>query len=101
MEARYRYYMNNGDRQKAEEFRLIDPADSSSYYSAQLYKDNIVCVALESTYHFYETVIADLVTMYNEAGFPLDFFHTGGDEVPGGAWKGSPNAGSFSKKIRI
>jgi hexosaminidase len=90
MEARYLYYTDKGDREKAEEFRLIDPADSSSYLSAQLYKDNIVCVALESTYHFYETVIADLVAMYNEAGYPLSFFHTGGDEVPGGAWKGSP-----------
>jgi hexosaminidase len=90
MEARYRYYMDKGDRKKAEEFRLIDPADTSSYLSAQLYKDNIVCVAFEPVYHFYETVIRDLVAMYKEAGYPLTFFNTGGDEVPEGAWKGSP-----------
>jgi len=90
MEARYRSYMSMGDETAANEFRLIDPDDHSVYSSAQDYKDNIVCVALESTYHFYETVIKDLKEMYNEAGVEFDFLHTGGDEVPRGAWVKSP-----------
>ena len=90
MEARYRYYMDKGDKKSAEEFRLIDPYDRSSYNSAQLYNDNIVCVGSESTYHFYETVIKELTGIYEEAGSPLKLFHTGGDEVPAGAWSESP-----------
>lgn len=90
MEARYDYYMAKGEKEKAKEFRLIDPNDKSVYLSAQMYKDNIVCVALPSVYHFYETVVKDLVAMYQEAGLKLTTFNTGGDEVPNGAWARSP-----------
>ena len=90
MEARYRKFMQQGNEKAANEFRLIDPDDQSQYYSAQLYKDNIVCVALESIYHFYETVVKDIIAMYQEAGMTLTRFHTGGDEVPQGAWAKSP-----------
>lgn len=90
MEARYQHFMKAGDTEKAEEFRLIDPEDQSKYLSAQAYTDNVVCVARESVYKFYETVIDDIIEMYAEANVPLEFFHTGGDEVPEGAWAGSP-----------
>jgi len=90
MEARYDHYMAKKDSAKANEFRLIDPNDQSVYLSAQLYKDNIVCVALPSVYHFYETVVKDMMAMYQEAGLKLTIFNTGGDEVPKGAWAKSP-----------
>ena len=90
MEARYQRYMAEGNEENANEFRLIDPEDQSVYSSAQAYNDNIVCVARESVYRFYETVIDAIIGMYNEAGIPLELFHTGGDEVPEGAWAGSP-----------
>jgi len=60
------------------------------YNSAQGYNDNVVCVARESVYKFMETVIDDIVEMHTEAGVPLEFFHTGGDEVPNGVWTKSP-----------
>ncbi len=90
MEARYHYYMEQGNAEAAEEFRLVDPDDTSVYISAQRYKDNIVCVGQESAYHFYETVILDIRRMYEEAGLSMSIFNTGGDEVPVGAWEGSP-----------
>ena len=90
MEARYRNYMGKGDKKAAEEFRLIDPLDTSVYTSAQLYHDNIANVALESTYHFYETVVQDIKDMYTEAGVEFTILHTGGDEVASGAWTQSP-----------
>ncbi len=90
MEARYDRFISKGDTAKANEFRLIDPNDQSVYLSAQLYKDNIVCVALPSVYHFYETVVKDMMAMYQEAGLKLTIFNTGGDEVPKGAWAKSP-----------
>jgi hexosaminidase len=97
MEKRYRYYMEKGDQKAAEEFRLNDPEDRSVYLSAQCYKDNIVNIASESCYHFYETVVADIVDMYTEAGLKLSFFHTGGDEVANGAWTKSPQIDELFK----
>lgn len=90
MEARYQRFMKEGNEEKANEFRLIDPEENSEYNSAQGYNDNVVCVARESVYRFYETVIDDIIAIYKEADVPLAFFHTGGDEVPQGAWTGSP-----------
>ncbi|MBN1952210.1 MAG: carbohydate-binding domain-containing protein [Bacteroidales bacterium] len=90
MEVRYKKYMEAGDPNRADEFRLIDPDDRSVYSSAQFYNDNIVCVARPSVYHFYEKVIDEVIAMYEEAGVPLDMIHTGGDEVPDGAWTKSP-----------
>ena len=90
MEARYERLMDEGKEEAAEKYRLIDPRDTSTYTSAQRYHDNVVCVARQSVYNFYETVVEDISEMYEEAGVPFDFIHTGGDEIPDGAWAGSP-----------
>jgi hexosaminidase len=98
MEARYNRLMKEGKEEEANEYRLIDPDDKSEYISAQGYKDNIVCVARESVFHFYEKVVDEIAAMYKEAGLALTEFHTGGDEVPEGAWKKSPLAMELMKK---
>ena len=69
---------------------LSEPEDTSEYVSVQDYTDNVMNVALPSTYTFFETVFDALIAMYAEAGVPLDAIHIGGDEVPEGAWTGSP-----------
>jgi hexosaminidase len=92
MEARYERLMKEGKEEEANEYRLIDPDDESEYLSAQGYKDNVVCVARESVFRFYEKVVDEIAVMYQEAGLTLDEFHTGGDEVPEGAWTKSPLA---------
>ncbi|MNE09993.1 Chitobiase precursor [compost metagenome] len=56
----------------------------------QNWSDNVIDVALPSTYTFLETVVDDLVKMYAEAGAPLQTIHFGGDEVPRGVWEKSP-----------
>lgn len=89
MEARARA----GDTQ----FRLIDPADTSKYTSAQDFHDNVMNPALESTYQFIERVVGDLVATYREAGVPLRHLHMGGDEVPAGVWQGSPVVQTYLK----
>uniref|UniRef100_UPI003216D74D family 20 glycosylhydrolase n=1 Tax=uncultured Draconibacterium sp. TaxID=1573823 RepID=UPI003216D74D len=99
MEARYEKYMALGDEEKANEFRLIDPEETSKYLSAQWYTDNIVNVARPSTYKFYETVIDDIIEIYNEAGVQLEYLHTGGDEVPEGSWSESPMCAELMKKF--
>ncbi|WP_461068601.1 family 20 glycosylhydrolase [Spirosoma horti] len=92
MEARYERLMKEGKEKEAREYRLIDPDDKSVYLSAQGYTDNVVSVGQESTYHFCEKVIDELTKMYRAAGLPMDVLHTGGDEVPEGAWTKSPVA---------
>ncbi len=98
MEARYDRLMKEGKEEEANEYRLIDPDDKSVYKSAQGYKDNVVSVARESAFHFYEKVVDEIAVMYTEAGLQLDEFHTGGDEVPEGAWTKSPLAAELMKK---
>jgi len=87
--------MEEGKQTEAEEFRLIDPSDTSQYSSAQTYDDNVVCVCKESVYSFYETVVEDIIQMYQDADVPLTTIHTGGDEVPRGVWQGSPICAKF------
>ena len=69
---------------------LSEPEDTSEYESVQDYTDNVMNVALPSTYKFFETVFDGLIALYAEAGVPLEAIHVGGDEVPEGSWTGSP-----------
>ena len=69
---------------------LSEPEDKSEYESVQDYTDNVMNVALPSTYTFFETVFDGLIALYAEASVPLDAIHIGGDEVPEGSWTGSP-----------
>jgi hexosaminidase len=99
MEARYHRLMKAGNEQEANEYRLVDPEDQSEYLSAQGYKDNVVNVASESTYRFYEKVVDEIAEMYQEAGLKMDVIHAGGDEVPEGAWTRSPQASQLLKQL--
>ena len=83
MEARAR---RTGDRT----YLLSEPEDTSVYVSVQDYTDNALNVALPSTYAFIGKVFDGLIALYAEAGVPLEAIHVGGDEVPDGAWTGSP-----------
>ncbi|TDE11666.1 family 20 glycosylhydrolase [Dyadobacter psychrotolerans] len=98
MEARYERLMKEGKEKEANEYRLIDPEDKSEYLSAQAYKNNVVSVARESTYHFFEKVVDEMAKMYKQAGLTMDTFHTGGDEVAEGAWTKSPMATKLLKE---
>lgn len=90
MEARYQKLMAEGKESDARAYLLSDRNDASKYSSAQNYDDNVICVCQEYSYTFLEKVISEVVAMYKEAEAPLNLIHTGGDEVPSGAWTGSP-----------
>ncbi|WP_109674888.1 family 20 glycosylhydrolase [Dyadobacter jejuensis] len=98
MEARYERLMKEGKEKEANEFRLIDPDDKSEYLSAQAYKNNVVNVARESSYHFFEKVVDEMAKLYEQAGLTMDTFHTGGDEVAEGAWSKSPMVAKLLKE---
>ena len=90
MKSRYNNYKDS-DMAKATEYVLHDEADKSTYSSVQMYNDNVVCVCQQSTFDFIAKVIDEIKLMYTEAKAPLTTIHTGGDEVPSGVWKDSPN----------
>lgn len=100
MKARYNKYKDT-DKAKAEEFLLTLPTDTSKYVSVQGYTDNVLDVALPSTYKFVEKVIDELAAMYKDAGLTIPMMHIGGDEVPKGAWTGSPACQALMKELNI
>jgi len=100
MKARYKKYAKK-DPAKAQEYLLSDLDDKSSYASAQLYNDNVMNVALPSTYRFLDKVVKEIAAMYKEAGVPLNSIHIGGDEVADGAWLGSKPCQDLMKKLNV
>lgn len=100
MNARYKNYIDT-DKDKAEEYLLADFNDKSSYVSAQGYYDNVINIAMPSTYKFVEKVFDEIQAMYEKAGVPLISFHMGGDEVPLGSWEKSEIAQQFMKEHGI
>lgn len=88
MENRYR---KTGD----DTYRLREDGDTSVYRSAQDFGDNVMNPALPGPHKFMAKVLDEVVSMYTEAGVPLESIHIGGDEVPHGGWSGSPSAQKF------
>ena len=84
IKAMQAYERRTGD----SSFRLQDPADTSRYWSAQDFTDNVLSVYLPSVYKFYGAVFYEVIRLHKEAGVPLPAIHIGGDEVPDGAWSG-------------
>ncbi len=84
IKAMQAYEQRTGD----SSFRLQNPADTSHYWSAQDFTDNVLSVDLPSVYKFYGTVFDEVIRLHQEAGVPLPAIHIGGDEVPDGAWAG-------------
>ena len=84
IKAMQAYERHTGD----SSFRLQDPADTSHYWSAQDFTDNVLSVDLPSVYKFYGVVFDEVIRLYREADVPLKAIHIGGDEVPDGAWAG-------------
>jgi hexosaminidase len=97
MDVRYSRLMKAGQKEEAERYLLRDLNDQSKYRSVQGFDDNVVNVALPSTYAFLEKVTDELIAMHKEAGAPLTTIHFGGDEVPAGVWEKSAAADQLSK----
>ncbi len=76
----------------------MHPQDASTYSSVQMWNDNVIDVCLPSTYAFIEHVTDDMMKMYEEAGITLQTLHIGNDEVPHGAWEGSPACATLPTK---
>lgn len=98
MNARYNRYKDS-DLAKAEEFLLTNFSDTSRYYSAQAYTDNVLDVSMPSVYRFTFKVIDEIEKMYEAAGLKMKIWNLGGDEVPRGSWKGSSYCQDLAKEL--
>lgn len=98
MDARYQRLLKAGDKKAAEYYLLSDVKDKSKYRSVQGFADNVINVALPSSYNFLEKVTNELIAMHKEANAPLATIHFGGDEVPAGVWEKSPAAAQLALK---
>lgn len=76
MEARFRKYMQQGNKVAAEEFLLTDFADTTQYLST-LSTDNSINVCMDSTIAFIRYVIKAIKRMH-EGIQPLKEYHFGG-----------------------
>ena len=99
MDVRHRYYEENDDLKNAEEYYLRDPEaqDDEAAESVQKFSSNSLIPCLESTYHFIEHVLDELIKMHASIQ-PLKTFHFGGDEVPLGVWEHSPKCKRYLEK---
>lgn len=91
IKAMQAYEKRTGD----DTYRLQDPADTSHYWTAQDFTDNVLDPDLPGVYKLYGVVFDEVIRMHQEAGVPLPGIHIGGDEVPDGAW-----AGRDRKKVK-
>lgn len=96
MQARYNKYMALEDEEKAKEFLLYDPEDTTKYSSVQYYNDNTMNVCMESSYAFITEVMTQVQKIHVDAGQPLTRYHIGADETAG-AWVESPICQEFIK----
>ncbi|SLN50194.1 beta-N-acetylhexosaminidase [Roseisalinus antarcticus] len=72
---------------------LGDPADTGTEVSVQGYAENVVNPALPRTWEVIETM-ADGVCRH----FPMPMLHLGCDELPEGAWDGSPAVAALKRR---
>jgi hexosaminidase len=66
---------------------LRDPDETGEYHSVQGFANNCINPASETTFSVLGTIFDELVEL-----FPAKIIHIGADEVPLGAWSGSPLA---------
>jgi len=66
---------------------LVDPGQHGDYSSVQGFPNNCINPAYETTYSVLETILDEMIEL-----FPAKIIHIGADEVPLGAWSGSPLA---------
>ena len=82
MEARYDRLMEEGKEAEANEYRLMDPQDTSNVTTVQFYnKQSFINPCMESSTRFVDKVISEVAAMHQEAGTPLTTWHFGGDEA--------------------
>ncbi|TMO91897.1 beta-N-acetylhexosaminidase [Pseudoalteromonas ruthenica] len=98
MEARHQRLLAQGDKQRARQYRLVEPQDRTQYRSIQHYNDNTLNICLPSTYRFIDKVLLEVQRLHQRAGVALHTYHIGADETAG-AWLASPACQQLKGKV--
>ena len=96
MEARYNRLQASGHTAQANEFRLVEPSDTTEYRSIQHYNDNTLNVCIDSTYRFIDKILDEVSELHKQAGVAFNTYHIGADETAG-AWVNSPSCQALKK----
>ena len=89
MEQRFNHYAALNQFELANQYRLIDPLDTTVYSSIQHYDDNTINVCQDSSFAFVKKVLEEMQVLHDQVGVPLKVYHIGADETAG-AWLNSP-----------
>ncbi len=82
MEARFKRLAAEGKMDDANQYRLMDPQDTSNVTTVQFYdKHSFINPCMGSSLNFVDKVVSEVVAMHAEAGMPLETWHFGGDEA--------------------
>lgn len=82
MEARYDRLVKEGKEKEANQYRLLDPTDTSNTAGVQFYdRTGYLNPCLDSSRNFVDKVIGEIQQMHKEAGLALKTWHFGGDEA--------------------
>ena len=101
MKARYEKYKASMEIWKPPpNICFTIPIDQSEYRSAQLYRDNVVCICDASAYRFYEKIVLEIKTLYDKANTKMKVFNIGADELPYGPWQKSPKCKDYIAKYK-
>ena len=76
---------------------LRDPGDTSGAVSVQFFTDNVLVPGLPATHAFLAAVVDSMAALFPHS----PYFHIGGDEVPHGAWSGSPVVARLRAEHRL
>ena len=85
-------------RERENEYRLVDPLDKSFHMSVQKWFDNVMNPCMNSTYVFLDRVITHIMKLHRRVQ-PLKIFSIRGDEVPEGVWEKSPECKKFLRRF--
>ncbi|BCL77250.1 beta-N-acetylhexosaminidase [Jeongeupia sp. HS-3] len=82
MEARYKRLMAEGKTEAANEYRLLDPQETTNTTGVQYYdRLGMLNPCQPGALKFTDKVIGEVGKMYKDAGLKLDSWHFGGDEA--------------------
>ncbi|MDY7102356.1 MAG: family 20 glycosylhydrolase [Actinomycetota bacterium] len=70
---------------------LRDPDDAGGYRSVQGFTTNVLNPGVDATWPFLRAALGAVADLFDPP-----WIHVGGDEVPAGAWDGSPAAGRWA-----
>lgn len=93
------------DKYKGGQNPLVEKDDTSKYVTPQNFTDDALNPGLNSTYEILDGIFSEILPLFavqKRSNMPFsNYVHIGSDEVPSGAWLGSPACKSIMEKDEL